>query len=183
VRAFLCSRNANKARELARLLPGWRLAPLDADGYPPETGASYYENARGKALYGRSVGEKGAWMIGEDSGLEVDGLDGAPGIESARLGGDDPVGWLLASLEGMEGAGRRGRYVCELVAVSPGGEELRGTGALEGTIADAPRGREGFGYDPVFVPDGETRTVAELGNEWKSQHSHRARAAHALLAS
>jgi XTP/dITP diphosphohydrolase len=120
-------------------------------------------------------------MIGEDSGLDVDGLGGAPGVESARLGGDDPVGWLLAALESVEGAGRRGRYVCELVAVSPGGEEARGNGVLEGTIAEAPRGGEGFGYDPVFVPEDETRTVAELGDEWKALHSHRARAARALL--
>lgn len=83
----------------------------------------------------------------------------------------------------MELAGvedRRARYVCELVALSPEGEELRGTGTLEGTIAQAPRGGEGFGYDPVFVPVGETKTVAELGNEWKSRNSHRARAAREL---
>jgi XTP/dITP diphosphohydrolase len=70
--------------------------------------------------------------------------------------------------------------VCELVALSPEGEELRGTGTVEGTIALEPRGSEGFGYDPIFVPEGESRTVAELGNDWKREHSHRARAAHAL---
>jgi XTP/dITP diphosphohydrolase len=180
--AFLCSRNPNKARELERLLPGWRVSPLDADGYPEETGSTYYENARAKALYGRSVGDPEAWMIGEDSGIEIDGLGGAPGLESARLGGDDPVGWLLAALEGAQGEDRCGRYVCELVAVSPSGEEVRGTGVLDGVITEAPRGAEGFGYDPVFVPEGEARTVAELGNEWKAQNSHRARAARALLA-
>ena len=73
------------------------------------------------------------------------------------------------------------RYVCELVAVSPAGEEVRGTGVLDGTIAEEPSGTEGFGYDPVFVPEGEVRTVAELGNEWKARNSHRARAARALL--
>ena len=76
---------------------------------------------------------------------------------------------------------RRARYVAELVALSPSGEEHRGSGVLEGTIVDEPRGSEGFGYDPIFVPDGETRTVAELGNEWKRNNSHRARAARALL--
>ncbi|MGZ4380010.1 MAG: non-canonical purine NTP pyrophosphatase [Gaiellaceae bacterium] len=179
--AVLCSRNANKARELERLLPGWRVSPLEADGYPEETGATYYENARGKALYGRSVGDPEAWMIGEDSGIEVDGLGGGPGLESARLGGDDPVGWLLAALEGARGEDRCARYVCELVAISPSGDEVRGTGVLDGTITEAPSGTEGFGYDPVFVPDGETRTVAELGNEWKAQNSHRARAARSFL--
>ena len=76
---------------------------------------------------------------------------------------------------------RRARYVSELVALAPDGRELRGTGRLEGRIADEPRGSEGFGYDPVFVPNGEERTVAELGDSWKDEHSHRARAALALL--
>ena len=79
-----------------------------------------------------------------------------------------------------DGDGRRARYRCEIVALSPAGEERRGTGVLEGTIATAPRGSEGFGYDPIFVPEGETRTVAELGDAWKLRNSHRARAAHSL---
>jgi XTP/dITP diphosphohydrolase len=87
---------------------------------------------------------------------------------------------LLAELAGVEGEGRRARYVCELVAVAPDGEEFRGTGVLEGSIADEPRGTEGFGFDPIFVPDGEARTVAELGDGWKAGNSHRARAARAL---
>ena len=118
-------------------------------------------------------------MLGEDSGIEVDGLDGRPGIESARFGGLDPVGTLLEALQGVEN--RRARYVSELVALSPAGEEHGGTGVLEGRIADEPRGSEGFGYDPIFVPEGEERTVADLGNDWKRSHSHRARAARALL--
>jgi XTP/dITP diphosphohydrolase len=77
---------------------------------------------------------------------------------------------------------RGARYVCELVLVAPEGSKLRGTGLLEGRIADQPRGSEGFGYDPVFIPLGEVQTVAELGNAWKSRNSHRARAARALLA-
>jgi XTP/dITP diphosphohydrolase len=81
----------------------------------------------------------------------------------------------------MEGEARRARYVCELVAHSPEGEELRGTGILEGRIGTEPRGTGGFGFDPIFVPEGETETVAELGDEWKVANSHRARAAIALL--
>jgi XTP/dITP diphosphohydrolase len=92
------------------------------------------------------------------------------------------VGWLLERLQGVEGEGRHARYVSELVALTPSGVELRGTGTLSGRIAHEPRGSEGFGYDPVFVPEGETRTVAELGNAWKALHSHRANAARALLA-
>jgi non-canonical purine NTP pyrophosphatase (RdgB/HAM1 family) len=121
-------------------------------------------------------------MLGEDSGLEVEALGGAPGIRSARYGPEGGAGSgkerLLGELRGIED--RRARYVCELVLLAPDGRELRGTGVLEGRIAEEQRGSEGFGFDPVFVPEGEERTVAELGNDWKARHSHRARAAHAL---
>jgi XTP/dITP diphosphohydrolase len=177
--ATLASRNPNKARELERLLPDWTITPLDADDYPPEDGDTYYANARTKALFGRERAP-GAWIIGEDSGLEVAALDGGPGVRSARSGGDDPVGWLLAELDDADD--RDARYVSELVLVGPAGEEVRGTGTLTGRIAREARGNEGFGFDPIFIPDSETRTVAELGNAWKAEHSHRANAAHALLA-
>ena len=175
--ARLCSTNPGKLRELRAALPDWEIELLGADDYPPETGETYYENARAKAEFGRAL-EPDLWMIGEDSGLEVDGLGGRPGVHSARFGGDDPVARLLEELDGV--ATRRARYVCELVALDPDGGEHRGTGTLEGHIVDAPRGTEGFGYDPIFVPDGEERTVAELGNEWKRSNSHRARAADCL---
>ena len=178
--ARLASRNDNKLRELARVLGSWDLGLVDVDRYPPEEGSTYYENALAKARYGLRFIDHG-WVLGEDSGIEVDGLGGAPGIRSARFGGEDPVGRLLAELRAVEGDGRRGRYVCELVALSPSGEEARGTGVLEGRIAEEPAGSEGFGYDPIFVPDGEDSTVAELGNAWKALNSHRARAARALL--
>jgi XTP/dITP diphosphohydrolase len=98
-------------------------------------------------------------------------------VRSARWA-DDGVARAVEELAGADD--RRARYVCELVAISPAGGEVRGTGILEGEIAAEPRGDEGFGYDPIFVPLGETRTVAELGNAWKREHSHRARAARAL---
>jgi XTP/dITP diphosphohydrolase len=180
LKARLASRNANKARELDQLLPSWTIEPLAADDYPAENGATYYENARGKALFGRTRAEPDEWVVGEDSGIEVAALGGGPGVHSARSGGNDPVGWLLEELAGVED--RRARYVSELVIVSPGGEELRGMGMLVGSISTEPRGTEGFGFDPIFVPAGEARTVAELGNEWKREHSHRANAARALLA-
>ena len=178
MKATLASGNANKLRELRHALPGWELELLGPTEFPPETGASYYENALGKARFGRTLAD--GWVLGEDSGIEVAALEGRPGIESARWA-DDPVAALLAVLDGVEH--RRARYVCELVALGPGGVERRGTGTLEGTVAHEPRGSEGFGYDPIFVPDGETATVAELGNAWKREHSHRARAARALYAS
>ena len=180
--AVFASRNPDKARELEALLPGWRIEPLAVDTFPPEVGDSYYENARAKALFGRSVEKRQLWVLGEDSGIEVAALDWGPGVFSARFGGDDPVGRMLAALTGIEGEGRRARYISELVAISPEGEEVRGSGALVGRIGHQPRGSEGFGYDPIFHPEGEERTVAELGNAWKRSNSHRARAARALLA-
>jgi XTP/dITP diphosphohydrolase len=179
LRATLASRNRHKARELERLLPGWTIEPLDRDDYPPETGATYYENAAIKAAFGRA--HEPGWALGEDSGLEVDALGGRPGVLSARYAPEGPpaVAKLLGELEGVED--RRARYVSELVLLAPDGRELRGTGTLEGRIAHEPAGSEGFGYDPIFIPDGEELTVAELGNDWKALHSHRALAAQALL--
>jgi XTP/dITP diphosphohydrolase len=179
MRWVLCSRNAHKARELEVLLPGWRIEPLDADDYPPETGDSYYANARIKAAFGRTR-VPDAWMIGEDSGIEVVALDGRPGIESARYApeGAPAIAKLLGELDGLDD--RRARYVSELVAIAPGGEEFRGTGIVTGRIAAEPRGSEGFGYDPIFTPDGEEQTIAELGDAWKVRNSHRARSAQAL---
>jgi XTP/dITP diphosphohydrolase len=177
--ARLVSRNEHKLRELRRALPDWELELLDAGELPPEVGETYYENALGKARFGWSTGDEGAWMLGEDSGLEVEALGGAPGLRSARWAGGEHVERVLEALEGVEE--RRARYVAELVALSPSGEEVRGTGVLEGAIAQEPRGSAGFGFDPVFVPKGEQRTVAELGDEWKAEHSHRARAARELM--
>jgi XTP/dITP diphosphohydrolase len=181
VRALLCSRNAHKARELERLLPGWTVEPLARGDYPPETGATYYENAALKAAFGRRHAVPDTWVLAEDSGIEVDALGGRPGVHSARYAPEGPpaIAKLLAELEGA--SGRDARYVSELVAIAPDGAELRGTGVLCGRIAREARGSEGFGYDPVFVPGGAERTVAELGNEWKARNSHRARAARALL--
>ena len=178
--ATLCSRNAHKARELERLLPGWTIRALDADEWPPEAGETYYENALAKARFGREAGAPDPWLLGEDSGLEVVALGGRPGVRSARYApeGAPAVAKLLAQLDGASERGAR--YVCELVCLAPDGRELRGTGTLAGRIAHEPRGEEGFGYDPIFVPDGERRTVAELGDEWKADRSHRARAARAL---
>jgi len=181
LKALLATRNAHKARELERLLQGWEIEALDADDYPPETGSTYYENARGKALFARELAPDDAWVLGEDSGIEVDGLGGGPGVTSSRSAAGDEVGWMIRALTGIDGERRRARYVSELVAIGPGGEEVRGTGTLSGRIAHAASGTGGFGFDPVFVPDGEQRTVAELGDEWKAQHSHRANAARDLL--
>ena len=174
---FLVSRNESKLRELRSALPGWVISLLDAPDEPVEDGATFLANARIMARHGRAHATADAWVAGEDSGIEVAALGGRPGVESARWS----TNWIEDLLEALDGVeDRRARYVCELVALAPDGTELRGTGTLSGHIADAPRGDEGFGYDPIFVPDGETRTVAELGNAWKAGHSHRARAARVL---
>jgi XTP/dITP diphosphohydrolase len=182
VRALLASGNAHKLEELQAALPGWDLELLGVSGFPEEVGDTYEENARGKALFGRSVAGREDWILGEDSGIEVEALSGQPGVLSARYGGSGSgKERLLRELEDVED--RRARYVCTIVAIGLRGEEVIARGTLEGTIAHDQRGDEGFGYDPIFVPAGEERTVAELGNAWKSAHSHRARAAAALLRS
>jgi XTP/dITP diphosphohydrolase len=177
VRLVLASRNENKLRELRRALPTWKIALLDAPREPVEDGATFLDNARIKARHGRTHADPQDWVAGEDSGIEVVALGGRPGVESARWAVDGVVR-LLAELEGIED--RRARYVCELSVLAPGGAEVRGSGTLEGEIAHEPRGSEGFGYDPIFVPLGESQTVAELGDAWKAQNSHRGRAARQL---
>jgi XTP/dITP diphosphohydrolase len=184
IEARFASGNVHKLRELRELFPDWTIEALGAD-LPEETGETFYDNARAKALFAREIAAPEVVVIGEDSGLEVSGLGGRPGIRSARYAGpvatdDENVVELLAELSST--TDRSARYVSELVAIAPDGTETRGTGTLKGVIVDAPRGSGGFGYDPVFAPVGETRTVAELGDEWKRANSHRSRAAAALRA-
>jgi XTP/dITP diphosphohydrolase len=177
VTILLASRNPNKLRELRAALPDWEIDLLDTDEEPVEDGETFVDNARIKALHGRAHAPADAWVAGEDSGIEVAALEGRPGVASARWS----TNWIEDLLAALEGASdRRARYVCELVVLAPDGSEIRATGTLGGLIADEPRGAEGFGYDPIFVPEGETRSVAELGNAWKAAHSHRARAARSL---
>ena len=177
MRLVLASRNADKLRELRRALPAWEIASLRVSEEPVEDGETFLENARIKARHGHEYARPGDWVAGEDSGIEAAALCGRPGVESARWA-DDGVARLLAELEGRED--RRARYVCVLVALAPDGSEVQAAGMLEGSVATEPRGSQGFGYDPIFVPLGEERTVAQLGDAWKAEHSHRARAARAL---
>ena len=177
MRLLLATGNPHKVEELRAALPGLEIDGFAVTDTPPEDGETYIDNARIKARHARAHAPADAWVVGEDSGIEAAALGGRPGIESARWA-DDGVSALLAALDGV--TDRRVRYVCEIVAISPAGEELRATGTLEGVVADARSGSEGFGYDPIVIPLGETRTVAELGDAWKSGHSHRALAAQAL---
>ncbi len=181
IRAILASGNRHKLDELREALQDWEIEPLEADDWPEETGETYYENALLKARFGRGRAPADRWMLGEDSGIEAAALDGAPGLHSARWApGQDQADALLDRLAGE--AERGARMVTELVAIAPDGRELRGSGVLEGRLATERRGEGGFGYDPIFVPAGDTQTVAELGDDWKRRNSHRARAAQALEA-
>jgi XTP/dITP diphosphohydrolase len=179
VKARLASGNPHKLVEFRRALPGWEIELIDNPAFPPETGLTYAENARGKAVHGRVSAPADAWVVGEDSGIEAAGLAGKPGIASSRWA-EDGVARLLGELEDV--SDRRARYVCAIVAIGPEGDVVVVEGTLQGTITTGRRGKEGFGYDPIFVPAGEQRTVAELGDAWKSANSHRARAAAALAA-
>lgn len=180
MKLLLASHNENKLRELRAALPTWEVDLLGTSDEPVEDGTTFVDNARIKARHGRRLAADDAWVAGEDSGIEVAALGGRPGIESARWA-TDGVARLLSGLG--DDTDRRARYVCELVVLDPAGAEIRASGTLDGEIAYERRGAEGFGYDPIFVPLGESLTVAELGNAWKAEHSHRARAARALAQS
>ncbi len=187
-RVVIATRNSGKARELETLLAGIAasfesLARHPNLRLPPEGEASYAGNALAKA---RAVhAALGVAAIGDDSGLEVDALGGAPGIRSARYAGEDAGdrennARLLDALRDVPSGRRTARFRCALALVDPNGSEEVVEGACEGRIVDAPRGSGGFGYDPLFLPEGETRTFAELPGPRKDSISHRGRAAAAL---
>jgi XTP/dITP diphosphohydrolase len=186
-RAILCTSNPHKVEELAALLPDFAIEPMPAGTQlPPEIGSRFVDNARIKAHAGHGLFPD-AWVIADDSGISVDALGGDPGVRSARFAGDDAtdrenVELLLRRLEKVPAADRTARFVCVLVMVAPDGTETVATGLVDGTIATAPSGSQGFGYDPIFVPEGETATFGELGAEVKARMSHRARAARELQA-
>jgi XTP/dITP diphosphohydrolase len=180
LRVTLCSSNPGKLAEVVDAFPDWQIELLEATTYPEENGETYLANARIKAAYGRAAGPSDRWMLADDSGIEIAALGGAPGVHTARWAEGRHVEKTLAALQGVDD--RRARYVAELVLLSPDRRELRGTGILDGEIAHRAEGTGGFGFDPVFVPLGETRTVAELGEAWKALNSHRGKAAQALRA-
>ena len=192
MKLLLGTKNRGKVRELLAILndndlPEVELLTVDDRPFSDvsETGGSFLENARLKA---RAIAEEtGLPVLAEDSGLEVEALGGAPGVRSARFAGEGAtdeqnVQKLLASLEGVPEERRGARFVCVAVVRFPGpdGRELVAEGELRGRIAPEPRGTHGFGYDPVFIPEGYERTLAELGPEVKNRISHRRRALEAI---
>lgn len=185
----LATFNRDKARELQALLalPGVEIVPVsDFPGAvaPEEDGATLLENALIKAR--AAVALTGLPSLADDTGLEVDALDGAPGIHAARYAGPgatyaDNVARLLKELEERPGAPRTARFRTACVALFPDGRELRSEGVLDGEIVSEARGTFGFGYDPVFViPDG--RTLAEVPPAEKNSISHRAHAVRNMAA-
>jgi XTP/dITP diphosphohydrolase len=161
------------------------IADLPTFHAPPENGDSFLANARIKAKSLKAMKAE-HWVMAEDSGLEVEGLNNLPGIHSARYAGpkaqdSENIAKLLKMLQIRSVANRNARFVCTMIAISPSAEEFIFTGELKGQIAKIPQGQMGFGYDPVFVPEGESKTLAELGPGFKNKHSHRAKACLQLI--
>jgi XTP/dITP diphosphohydrolase len=179
---LLATRNPHKVREIAAILHPTGLRIVAADAFPDlpevvEDGATFEANASKKAaMLARAAG---LWTLADDSGLEVDALGGAPGVYSARYAGE-PVDYeannrkVLRQMAGVRD--RAARFRCVIALSDPAGNVRTVEGRCEGRIIRAPRGRQGFGYDPIFVPDGFAETFAEMDGETKNRISHRAAA-------
>ncbi|MEE8557097.1 MAG: RdgB/HAM1 family non-canonical purine NTP pyrophosphatase [Myxococcota bacterium] len=190
-RLLLATRNPGKVREILQLFEegGLRgvvvetLADHPGIGEIEETGKTFEENARVKATV--AAQRSGCWALGEDSGIELEALGGAPGVRSARYAGepaDDAANNAKLLRELADTADRRARYACVAMLSSPQGEIVaRAGGSCEGVIGREARGEGGFGYDPYFVPQGESRTMAQLSPDEKGAISHRGQALRALL--
>ena len=180
-RLIIATRNAHKTAEI-RAMVGDHFEVVDVTAFPDlpeieETGTTFLANARLKAE-GVSRRVEG-WVLSDDSGLAVDALDGAPGVWSSSYGGEEGNharnnARLLAEMAGK--SDRRARFRCTMVLARGGVEIANFSGTVEGRLVESLYGTGGFGYDPLFVPDGHDRTFAELGDEIKNTLSHRSRA-------
>jgi XTP/dITP diphosphohydrolase len=189
-RFVLATTNPNKVREIRAMLDGAGVEIVGLDACPPmaapeETGTTFDENARLKARYYSAA--TGMTAIAEDSGLEVDALDGAPGIESARFAGahssyQEKFNVLYAMLDAHGGRDSTARFVCALAVASGDDILFEARGTVEGRVAPEPRGTHGFGYDPIFFYPPEGRTLAEVDDDVKRAVSHRGNAFRQLRA-
>jgi XTP/dITP diphosphohydrolase len=177
MKLFVATHNQHKIREISQILPGFEIVPDDPEGVE-ENAPDFAGNALIKV---RAIAEnhKGEWCMADDSGLEVKALGGAPGVHSARYAGEPcntPANnaLLLKNLEGVKD--RAARFTCCCALIDPSGEELVVHGHCPGHIAEKASGSEGFGYDPLFIPDGYDKSFAELSAEEKNAISHRGRA-------
>jgi XTP/dITP diphosphohydrolase len=188
-RLAIASKNPHKLRELAAICADWPVEWVTFDTHEgewpdvDEPHDTYVRNAFEKACAVAQALEIPA--VADDSGLEVDALGGAPGPRSARYAGEDATDadnrrQLLAALKGLPGGGRTARYRCVAAVAWPDGRELHAEGVCEGALETKALGEGGFGYDPLFVPAGRDRTMAELAPEEKDRISHRGRAFRAL---
>lgn len=189
-RILIATNNAGKVRELRQLLTDMpaelvSLADVPAVAEVEETGATFAENARLKAVgYARQTGQP---ALADDSGLEIDAIGGRPGVLSARYGGeltgfDEKMRMILEELEGVPETGRTARFACALAIADESGSVLFETsGICPGKIAQEPRGTGGFGYDPIFIPHGHDRTFGELDDAVNREISHRAVAFRQLI--
>ncbi len=173
---YIATHNLHKLHEFSALLPCADFRADDPDA--EETEKTFEGNAliKVRAIAARHCGD---WCLADDSGLEVDALNGAPGVRSARYAGEPSStpannALLLRNLDGVEN--RRARFVCAIALVDPEGREHVVRGECAGRIATAPSGAGGFGYDPLFIPDGYTQSFADLADGEKNLISHRARA-------
>ena len=186
---LVSTRNRHKLREVRTIL-GARFEVSDLSILPTmheveETGTSFEENADLKAVAASQLFE--GWVIADDSGLEVDALGGSPGVYSARYAGEtasdsENNALLLKNLKEVPEKKRRARFRCVIVLARAGRKLAAFSGVVEGLIASSPRGGEGFGYDPLFIPDGFSETFGELPVATKNRLSHRARALNQLRA-
>lgn len=188
----LATRNQGKVNELARLLADLpltvcSLADLPAVPIVEETGSTFIENARLKALGIQAAVDDAAIVMADDSGLVVDALGGEPGVRSARYAGEgasdaENNALLLQRLHGIPRERRTAAFVCSIVLATQGRIIWEGEGRCEGHIAEEPsQGSHGFGYDPLFVPDGYDRTFTDMAPEEKDRISHRGRALQAAI--
>ena len=181
-RILVATTNPGKMREIAGILENVPVEIVSLDGFPTvhepeETGATFADNARLKALYYNRV--TGLPSVAEDSGLEIDALDGAPGIHSARWEGTDyavKFRKIYELLDARHARGSSARFVCRVALADDGRVIFESEGVIEGTIADEPRGDKGFGYDPIFFYPPLGRTTAELDPDLKATVSHRGKA-------
>ena len=177
---WVATGNAGKVKEFKELLPGHDIFSIqDMKSYssPPETGKTFEDNAKIKAKSFKSV-KPGFWVIGEDSGLEVEGLGGMPGIFSARYAGDNArdvenTSKVLKMLNIRSPGNRKAQFRCVMIAYDPQGVEHKFEGILKGEIAKDMKGTNGFGYDSIFIPEGHTKTFAEMTIQEKNKISHR----------
>lgn len=189
-RVVLATGNAGKLRQFSELLASTGLTLLRQSEFgiepPPETGATFLDNALIKARNAARI--SGLPAIADDSGIEVDALDGRPGLYSARYAGENAsdeenLEKMLRELQGVPAARRTARYRSVIVYIEHAdAPALRGEGIWAGVIAEQARGTGGFGYDPIFIPAGETRTAAELPAHERNERSHRGQALRSFLA-